>query len=275
MSQQEQIDYWNGQAGEKWVANALQLDAMLRPFAIEVLNAANISKTEAVLDIGCGGGALSLLAAQSAARVCGVDVSAPLITLARERAAGLNNVTFHCTDAAEFKPDELYDVALSRFGVMFFHDPVAAFSNIRKIMNPRGLLTFACWQSPLKNDWARAPLEVALPFLTSPPKTPEPHAPGPFAFADRSYLNQVLTEAGWQNVMLTDWSGKMALPGTTVDEAADFMLKMGPLSRLIAEQELDYEAVKSALATKLQDHIDANGVVHMGASAWIVTATSQ
>lgn len=272
MSSQEQIDYWNGQAGEKWVAHASQLDAMLRPFAIEVLNAANISQSDNVLDIGCGGGALSLLAAQSAARLCGVDVSAPLITLARKRAAGLNNVTFHCADAAEFRSDEPYDVAVSRFGVMFFHNPVAAFSNIRKIMKPQGRLAFACWQSPVKNDWARAPLEVALPFLTTPPEPPKPNAPGPFAFADRSYLKQVLADAGWQDVTFTDWSGKMALPGTTVDEAADFMLKMGPLSRLIAEQELDFEAVKSALASKLQNHIDAEGVVHMGASAWIVTA---
>ena len=165
MDNQQQSEFWNGDAGERWVMFSDRLDAMLGPFADLILEASNIKPDETVLDIGCGGGALSLRAAEAAQSVLGVDISKPLI--------GLAQTNFHCEDAATISLDEKRDVVISRFGVMFFSDPVRAFANIREQVKPNGRMVFACWQSPMKNLWAKAPLEAAMPFFKEPPTPPE------------------------------------------------------------------------------------------------------
>lgn len=272
MDNEQQSDYWNGEAGQRWVTFSDRLDAMLGPFAELILNAANIKPDETVLDIGCGGGALSLIAAQAAQSVLGVDISQPLIGLAQERAKEIPSVTFRCEDAATISLDEKRDVVISRFGVMFFSDPVTAFVNIRNQVKPSGRMVFACWQSPMKNLWAKAPLEAAMPFFKEPPTQPEPHAPGPFAFADSEYLTDTLMDAGWKTVELTDWTGEIRLPGEDVEETAAFMTEMGPLSKIMKEQDLDEKRVQSALIEKLSKAANADGTVDMQGSVWIVKA---
>ena len=269
---EQQSDYWNGAAGQRWVTFSDRLDAMLISFADLILEASNIKPNETVLDIGCGGGALSLLAAQRAQSVLGVDISKPLIGLAEKRAAGLAQTNFHCEDAATISLDEKRDVVISRFGVMFFSNSVSAFANIRKQVKPNGRMVFACWQSPLKNLWAKAPLEAAMPFFKEPPTPPEPHAPGPFAFADSEYLTDMLMDAGWKTVELTDWTSKIRLPGGDVEETAAFMMEMGPLSKIMKDQDLDEKRVQSALIEKLSGAANDDGTVDMQASVWIVKA---
>lgn len=272
MDNEQQSDYWNGEAGQRWVTFSDRLDAMLGPFAELILDAANIKPDETVLDIGCGGGALSLIAAQAAQSVLGVDISQPLIGLAQERAKEIPSVTFRCEDAATISLDEKRDVVISRFGVMFFSDPVTAFVNIRNQVKPSGRMVFACWQSPMKNLWAKAPLEAAMPFFKEPPTQQEPHAPGPFAFADSEYLTDTLMDAGWKTVELTDWTGEIRLPGEDVEETAAFMTEMGPLSKIMKEQDLDEKRVQSALIEKLSKAANADGTVDMQGSVWIVKA---
>ena len=272
MNNAQQSEYWNGDAGQRWVTFSARLDAMLLPFAEQVLTAAHITPKDDVLDIGCGGGALSLMASKLGNSVLGVDISKPLIDLAWERSKMMDAVEFTQGDAAAISLDKKRDVVLSRFGVMFFSDPVSAFANIRRQVKPGGRMVFACWQSPMKNLWAKAPLEAAMPFFKQPPTPPEPHAPGPFAFADAEYLTDTLMDAGWKTVELTDWTGKIRLPGEDVEETAAFMIEMGPLSKIMKDQDLDQTRVQAALVKKLSQAANPDGTVDMQASIWIVEA---
>ncbi len=275
MDNTAQIDYWNGAAGQKWVREADGLDAMLLPFAHAVLDAAQPSLGEQVIDIGCGAGALTLLAAKNGAKLIGVDVSAPLIDLARLRAAATgSSATFQGADASAWKPPENLDLAISRFGVMFFADPVQAFSGIRAGMKPGGRLAFACWRPLLENEWALAPMAAAASLLKAPPAPPPPGSPGPFSFGDADHVRRVLAGSGWSNVRLAAWDGKIEMPGLNEDETAEFMLDIGPLSRAIAEQELDRSAVKAAIATRVRELSDATGRTSLKAAVWIVEASA-
>ena len=273
MDNQDQSEYWNGDAGVRWVNFAQRLDAMLLPFAQSVLAQADIAPDEDVLDVGCGAGALSLMASKFARSVLGVDLSQPLIDLAWERSKMAQSVQFTRTDASSFTLVKKRDVALSRFGVMFFADPVSAFSNIRQQLTSDGRMVFACWQSPAKNDWAKAPLEAAQPFFKELPSPPDPKAPGPFAFADSEYLTDILMDAGWNAVELIDWTKPIQLPGRDAKETASFMIEMGPLSKIIKAQDLDFEDVQRALVERLRGKAKPDGTIEMQASVWIVKAS--
>lgn len=275
MNNDAQIDYWNGPAGQKWVEQSNRLDAMLAPFADQVLQAAAIAKGECALDIGCGAGALTLRAANTSggAATLGVDVSEPLLKLAEKRAADAgSSARFKQADASAFRSDQTFDLMISRFGVMFFEDPAAAFTNIRQQIRPEGRMAFMCWQKLQVNDWAFAPLEAALPLLKEAPPQPDPHAPGPFAFADKDRLAKILSDAGWTGVSIDRFETLVTLPGDDVESSAEFMLKLGPLSRLIAAQDLDPEPIETALTNRLRNEVGEDGRVAMKSACWRVTA---
>ena len=275
MDNTAQIDYWNGAAGQKWVRDADRLDKMLRPFLDAVMAAAKPKAGEVVTDIGCGGGALSLATAGKGASPTGVDVSEPLIEVARRRAAvSAPGTRFVVADASDWIPDVPADLIVSRFGVMFFADPVRAFANIRKGAAPGGRLAFVCWRPLAENEWALAPIIAAMPFLREAPKPPEPGAPGPFAFGQREHIDRILTAAGWKDVQISPWDGQIELPGATAPETAEFMLEIGPLSRTIAEQGLDPAQIKAALVARVEGLADAEGRTRLKAATWIVDATA-
>lgn len=277
MSNTDQIDYWNGPAGEKWVRQAARLDALLEPFADAVLETASLLESEHVLDVGCGAGALTLKAASQVGDqrgAMGVDVSQPLLALARHRATERGvPASFEEADAAFYRSQRPVDALISRFGVMFFDDPVAAFANLRDSLRPEGRMTFACWQSLSDNDWARAPLEAALPLLPEPPAPPPPGAPGPFAFADKDRVASILKDAGWRDIAIQPWLGRVTLPGDTVAEAASFMVELGPVARLVSQAGADLSEVEDALADRFSARAEENGRLKMPAAAWIVSAT--
>ncbi len=275
---EDQINHWNGEAGDKWVHMAELLDAMLAPHGQKVIAATPLAQGDHVLDIGCGGGALSLMAAQKIGangRITGVDVSEALLDLARKRAdqKGVKADFLH-EDASNFTLPEKADHALSRFGVMFFAKPAKALATIKNNVKKDGQFSFVCWQGLKQNEWGRMPLEAALKFLKTPPEMPPPHSPGPFGFADPDYLRDVLREAGWQNISIEPLSSKMAMPGRDAQEAAQFMLEMGPISRLLQEQEIDMAPVEHAMATMLENKPRQNGKVLLDSQAWLVTAIS-
>jgi SAM-dependent methyltransferase len=278
MSNTDQIAYWNGQAGEKWVRHAERLDALLEPFADEVLETVSLIEGEHVLDVGCGAGALTLKAAFRVGDkrgAVGIDVSKPLLSLARLRASERGApASFEEADAAVYRSERSADALISRFGVMFFDDPVAAFANLRDSLKPKGRMTFACWQSLSDNDWARAPLEAALPLLPAPPAPPPLGAPGPFAFADKDRVASILTDAGWKGIVIHPWLGQVTLPGETISEAARFMMELGPVARLVSEAGADLSQVEDALTGTLAAHTAQSGRVNMPAAAWIVSAIS-
>lgn len=275
MDNSAQITSWNGAVGAKWVRDADRLDAMLRPFADAVLSAAKLAAGERVTDIGCGAGALSLAAAGAGAVATGVDVSEPLIDLARRRAATYAPGTrFMVADASEWKPQEPAQVVISRFGVMFFADPAAAFANIRAGTKPSGRLVFACWRTFPENHWASAPVLVALPLLREPPAAPPPGTPGPFSFADDAHVRRILEQSGWRDIRLTLWDGLIELPGANAEDTAAFMVEIGPLGRTMLDQQVDPEPVRQALVDWLRKMSGETGHTRLKAAVWIVEATA-
>ena len=274
MSNSDQIEYWNGQAGERWRDDAEALDTLLQPYLKAVLAALPSDLSGHILDVGCGAGSLSLAAQArpSDIKVTGVDVSKPLLSLARERASGVNGLDFIEADASAFSSQTRFDALISRFGVMFFTDPVAAFSNLRAQMTSGAPMSFACWRAASENDWITMPLKAAHSFLKDELPTPPARAPGPFAFAEADYVTHILDSAGWTSVWVEPWDGTLTMPGETLSDTAEFSLTIGPLARLIAEQNIDRGELKEALIALLNEQVGANGKVELGAAAWIVTA---
>src|SRR6185503_11565956 len=182
----EQIKYWNETAAPKWVEYQAVLDTQLEELGRLAMERARLVPGERVLDVGCGCGATTrALAARVGARgsAHGVDISAPMLARAAEltRAAGVGNVRFTNADAQTyaFEPGGA-DVLFSRFGVMFFTDPPAAFTNLRRALRPGGRVAFVCWQPLAENPWLLVPLSTAAQHIQLPPP-PAPGAPGPFA----------------------------------------------------------------------------------------------
>ena len=205
----EQRDYWDGDAGRHWVAQAERYDTINRRFGELVVEALAPQPGANVLDIGCGNGAVALqvaLRVGSGGSVLGLDLSGPMLAIARQRAAdaGLTRARFEQGDAQVYPlPNASFDGVTSRFGVMFFNDPVAAFANLARATRQGGRLAFACWQELAANEWLMVPAGAALQHVPLP-ELGAPGAPGPFSFADPARVHEVLEGAGWTSVELAD-----------------------------------------------------------------------
>jgi SAM-dependent methyltransferase len=273
-----QRDYWSGKAGQEWAAYAQRIDVMLAPIAETALAAADLQPGQRVLDIGCGSGATSLEIARrvgTTGAVVGVDLSPQLLQVARERAheAGIA-AEFVEADAAAATFAERFDRAFSRFGVMFFEAPSAAFTHIRGAMKPSGKLAFVCWAPMPENLFATVPIAAIEPMLKASLPAPDPDAPGPYAFADSNKVRRILGEAQWRDVAISRWDGEINVGGGgTLEEIAAFLLRIGPCSRAIADQGLDAEEAKRRLMDALTPHY-RDGAVMFPAACWIVTATA-
>ena len=266
-----QIAYWNDRAGETWTRLQDRLDRLFEPIAALALEAADVAPNERVIDVGSGCGATLL---ELARRVIGVDVSEPMTARARERiaAAGLTNARIIVGDAsAQSLPAKSADLLFSRFGVMFFDDPAAAFAHLRQAIRPEGRLLCAAWRVFADNPWFRVPMEAARGLI--PPQPPaEPHAPGPFAFADDAHTEGLLMKAGWREVRLDrrDVPMKVAAAGNLA-EAAEFATTVGPLARILGEMDAAArEPVRAAVAKALQPYDTADGFMLNG-SIWLIS----
>lgn len=270
MSNEEQIEYWNDDAGVQWAEHQTALDEMLAPATAALMKAAAIQSGDRVLDVGCGTGQTSLIAAERGAKVTGVDVSRPMLELAHSRAG--KDVQFLLEDAAQFRSDEQYDLVISRFGVMFFEDPLAAFTNIRGALKPGGSLAFVCWQSPKVNLWVMVPMGALKPLLPEAEET-DPHAPGPFAFADPERLEGLLRDAGFGDISITPHGLDVCLSQSGgVEDAVKFSSRIGPASRALKEAD---EALHPRLLAALKDALapyDKDGRVALPGGIWVVTA---
>jgi SAM-dependent methyltransferase len=224
-----------------------------------------------VLDIGCGCGTTTLKLAEACApgRVLGVDISAPMLAAARIRAAGAA-VEFVEADASTMKYVQEYDLVFSRFGVMFFADPVAAFAHIRTALMPDGRLALSCWCAMKENDWVSLPFEAARDLV--PPQAPQdPHAPGQFAFADDNRVHSILTGAGFRDIHIERLATKVKL-GVDVDDAANGALNSGALLRAAAElDEATCEVIRVRLRKLMTQYATPDGVALPGA-CWLVGA---
>lgn len=268
----DQAAFWNGPGGAAWLASHERIERGIAGFGESALAAAAPRPDERVLDIGCGtGGTTAALAAAvgSSGRVLGVDISEPLV--AASRARHIANATFERADAAThpFEPGS-FDLVFSRFGVMFFGDPVAAFTNLRRALKPSGRLVFVCWRTPQENPWGLVPFRAAAPFLP-PVERPGPEEPGQYSFGDRARVERILKGAGFGAASFEPVDRPMRL-GETIAETLDNLGKFGPLARLFAETSPAQVArAKEAIAAALQPHVTADGVQLTGA-CWLVRA---
>jgi SAM-dependent methyltransferase len=270
----DQIAYWNGAGGQRWADRQPVQDILLQPVADILIDRARIKAGERVLDVGCGSGSTTFAFARAvgpSGHVMGIDISGPMLARAREVTPKGAPVEFVLADATvhSFTPEN-FDLLASRFGVMFFADPAAAFGNIRKALKPGGRLVFVCWRAPTENVWAFAPLMAARPFLPEQPPA-DPYAPGPFAFADSARLKGILESAGFKNVAIDKLDTVMHMAHTAAD-AARFSLTIGPLSRAAAELD---DATRAKIVEKvtaaLKPYETAAGVTPP-AACWLVSA---
>ena len=274
----QQIAYWNEQAGPRWVRLQGLLDVQLAPLGDAMMDTLALAAGERVLDVGCGCGDTTLAIARrvgATGSVTGLDISGVMVERARQRAreAGLTNVRFEIADAQTHRLEPGgFDALFSRFGVMFFTDPVAAFTNLRAALRPGGRLGFVCWQAMQHNPWLMEPLKVAAQHLVVPPP-PAPDAPGPFAFADPDRVRDIVSGAGFAAVAIDDRSAQLTLgPSADIEQVADFLMQMGPTATALREADPEVQQrVASDMRAMLVPYQTADGVV-MSAKAWIVTA---
>lgn len=279
----EQIEFWNGETGTQWVERNNEMDLMLAPLGAAAIEHASPDQGEQVLDIGCGCGGTTLDMANllgESGRILGVDISAPMLDLANSKIdsipGALQSVpSFQLADASTFDFDAVaYDLLFSRFGVMFFANPTAAFANMRKALKPGGRITLLCWGPPAENDWIMTPLMAAREHLPPTDKA-DPRAPGPFAFADKDYVTTILETAGFSDIGFEAFSPLMKIGrGQSVEDTADFFMEMGPISRALVDQPNSLLArVKSSIAEAIKSRY-TNGFVELGAKCWIISGVN-
>lgn len=273
---QAQRDTWNGDSGRRWVADADRRDAVLAPVADTLLAAARTQPGESILDIGCGCGATTITAATQAGpggKVHGIDLSEPMLAVARQRAcdAGVTTVSFTAADAqTDPVAGAAHDAVISRFGTMFFDDVVAAFTNIGHGVRPGGRLCLATWQPLGLNEWLTVPGAALLRYGTLPDS--QPGGPGMFAQADPDLLRSTLTRAGWVAVDSRAVSVTLRL-GDDPADATDYLADSG-VGRAVLDTvaAADKPAALAAVADVLAPHTTDDGV-HLDAAILITTAT--
>jgi SAM-dependent methyltransferase len=277
----EQAAYWS-QIAPKW----LELDDQL---SLEVLGALpaklamdrlNVSPGQRVLDIGCGTGRTTLeLAALvgPAGAVVGVDISAALLASGRAAAArvGVDNVAFvHGDVQVSDLGGSQFDAAYSRFGVMFFADPSAAFANIRHALRPDAVLSFACWGSVLDNDWVMVPIAAAAQVTGSLPPTPGPGEPGSFSLADPDRIRDILGKAGFGTIEVTPRADQIAISEEGIRDFAGVALELLRFAGALTDADQKTRAhTLAAIEQGLQARLEA-GQVLLSRSVHLVTARS-
>jgi SAM-dependent methyltransferase len=276
----QQIEYWNDQSGAKWVALQEVLDEQIAPLGRRAMDRTAIAAGERVLDVGCGCGQTSIELAQRVGprgAITGADISNVMLERARARAreAGLANTRFEDADAQTHAFDAgAYDVVFSRFGIMFFADSVAAFTNLARALRPGGRVAFVCWRSFPENPWMAVPIMAALQHVPPPP-IPDPDAPGPFRFADPDKVRAILASAGFSAPVVEPLDEPLTIggSGSDLDRAVGFLLQIGPLGTAL--REAGPEAAQKATAAvraSLEPYHTPQGI-RMSSASWIVTAS--
>lgn len=276
---QFESDRWAGEMGEKWNRHLDEFEAGIREVGEAAVAAANLELGERVLDVGCGGGLTTQWLAERVGpkgTAIGIDVSARLIATARRRAehAGVNNASFIRGDASRIALDAPVDCLFSRFGVMFFDDPYAAFRHLRRLVAPGGRVMMACWGPLEENPWVGELLAVPRRYIEMP--SPDPRRPGPFAFAEKSYVTDILTRAGFTDVRFAPWRGAQLIggEGATAESAAAFVMKALFIGELLEDQSDEIQSrAEQDVCEVLRPHESPEGV-RMDAMVWLISARS-
>lgn len=271
----EQHAAWNGESGQRWVATADRRDTVLAPIGDALLQTAALAPGERVLDIGCGCGATTLAAAATSGptgRALGIDISAPMLALAASRAEQSPTATFLEADAQTVDLVERFDVAISRFGTMFFDDPTAAFANIDRHLTPGGRLVMATWQPLGANDWLVVPGAALLQYTPLPPEAGAAAGSGMFAQSDPETITEVLQAAGLVDITIGPRSVQLCL-GATVDDAIEHLIDSGPgRTALEAVRVEDRADALVAVGEALPPHHDPRRGVVLDAGVLLTSA---
>jgi len=273
----EEADYWSGPSGLTWIECEESLDASFASVTDLILSEAALNPSERVLDIGCGTGSVTLSAAKTVGtggHVLATDISAPLLARTDIRAGGLPQVESLCSDAQTTPwPSPSFDVALSRFGVMFFADPAAAFANIARAIRPGGRFVFAAWGPYPKNPWWVIPQRIAAARMGRPPGI-SPHSPGPMGLSDMDWSLEQFRRGGIEGIHGEYADLMLVAPGSARDLAL-FSARVGPAARVIRlfeATEADKEAIVDDLTAAYQPFERSTGV-HIPAVINLFTAT--
>jgi SAM-dependent methyltransferase len=260
------------------VRDEVVYDLMLTPFNEVLVDRLDPRPGERILEIGCGFGSTALALAGRGAMVHGVDIAPPMIRRAAERAAGLPAdrsgpvPTFAVGDAQEDALGGPYDAVVSRFGVMFFADPVRAFTNIASATRPGGRLVFVCWQTVDRNPWMQDAAVVLRGLLENPPPPPPPGA-GPFAFADTTFVRDVLTAAGWRSVTHEAFEPSIRMGGNDgVAGAVEQALTSSMARALLAQGDATLRERAAAILHERFAAQAVDGVVRFPSATWVVRA---
>ena len=273
----KQKEFWSGAGGDVWVNKQKEMDIMLNPLGQRAIDKLDLSNGKRILDIGCGCGATTLEIAKMIpeGKIIGVDISEPMLNQARKDALemSLSNTEFVVQDVQTDEiSEDAFDIAFSRFGVMFFEDSYEAFKNINNSLKIGGQLSFVCWQEPLLNPWQSLSIQVIKQFIDLP--APPPTSPGPFAFEDKSYIADILDRSNFKEINIDDNQEEIVMfSGKTLKEASEDYLTINPVVTEMLKnspKELK-EEILEALIIKFSDFHEDHGLVFPSAT-WIVTA---
>ena len=271
---------WAGEMGERWLANMDRFEGMLAPIGQALLSHCAFRPGESVVDIGCGAGRTSLDIARQvvpSGRVLGIDISSHLVAAAGRRAQAehLDNVSFRCDDATTVSIEgPPFDRLFSRFGIMFFEDPWAAFANLHTLLRSGGRVDFSAWAPASDNPWIVEVMGVVGKYVELPER--KPRTPGPFALDDPTYIRELLERGGFSATRIATWEGKQPVggPGATPEQAVDFVFDAMSFGKVLDDKgEAVRAKVKTDLAALFARHRGAAGI-QMPGKAFFVTAVA-
>ncbi|MBA2921218.1 methyltransferase domain-containing protein [Sphingomonas sp. MAH-20] len=258
---------WGGQNGEAWVAAQDLLDDLFRP--LEAMLVDSVDEGARVLDIGCGTGSTTVAIARKAGangRAVGVDISEPMIAAARRRASSAEFIRADAQDY-RFEP-ESFDLIASRFGVMFFSDPVAAFTNLRRAARPLGGMRLLAWRGMADNPFMTAAERAAAPLLPDLPVR-KPDAPGQFAFADRDRVRRILEQGGWTDIDIHPVDVPCTMPA---DQLEFYFTRLGPVGLTLGSAD---DALRARVVETVRPAFEPfieGPVVRFTAACWSIGA---
>ena len=274
---EEQSHHWNEVAGPIWVERQDVLDRMIGTFSQQALDrTTSFNAGESVLDVGCGTGQTTIEIARRVApngRVVGLDISRPMLAAAQRRPVppGAVAIEFREADAQVTPIERAFDVVFSRFGVMFFADPVAAFRNLHGALRPTGRLAFLCWQPLARNPWVAGPMQAIAAVLPLP-APPPPGTPGPFSLGDPERVKEILGAAGFRGVTLEGIEGDLNVGDSRIEPTVEFLMKIGPCAALLRGAPPETaETVRSTL-TRYFESVAVDGRVRQRGATWFVSA---
>jgi SAM-dependent methyltransferase len=274
-----QFEFWE-ELAPGWLASEEHTELVAASFGIAAMNRLGLRAGARVIDIGCGGGATTLALATvvgPTGEAVGVDIAPAMVRAARQHAAaaGVEHARFLATDAqVDDLGDAVFDAAYSRFGVMFFADPGAAFANVRRSLRPGGTFAFACWANLFANEWMFVPGAAVISVTGALPPMPGPGEPGPFSLEDPQHVDELLRGAGFTQIEAAVHEETVALPSSKIESLVSLSSRVGPVREALRTADAATAAsIEQAVRQALVERI-ANDEVRLSASALIVSASA-